>query len=220
MRSRGAKVRIFIGTLLVCAAVFLVVYNMRESNKAGEESARVVNDFYEALRQKAEEAAESDALPVWDPLVPEEIEREMPVEEIDGYRYIGVLEFPGLNLSLPVMEEWDLTRLRISPCRYSGSYYKDDLVICGHNYATHFSPLNWIDISEEVIFRAADGKEYDYIVTNRENLRPQEVEEMIDSEADWDLTLFTCTASGQTRCAVRCERKTEENSQSKTTKTR
>ncbi len=215
MRPPGGKVRILIGTLLVCAAVFLVVYNMREAKKAGEESARVVDSFYETLRQKAEEAegTDSPAVPVRDPLTAEEVIPEMPVEEINGYRYIGVLEFPGLELSLPVMEEWDLTRLRIAPCRFSGSYYSDDLVICGHNYATHFSPLNWIDISEKVVFRAADGKEYHYIVTNRETLRPQEVEEMIDSEADWDLTLFTCTASGQTRCAVRCERKAKEDDQ-------
>jgi len=129
----------------------------------------------------------------------------MPVEVIDGYRYIGVLEIPGLDLSLPVMEEWDETRLKISPCRYTGSYYTDDLVICGHNYASHFSAIKWIDIGERVLFKAVDGVVYEYIVTNREVLQPRQVEDMIESEADWDLTMFTCTTGGQTRCAVRCE---------------
>ena len=206
MRSRGGTGRIVIGTLLICAAVFLIVYNIRESNRAGEESSQILSTWGEVIAENAEDVTN---LPFRDPLIPEEVEREMPTEEIDGYRYIGVLEIQGLDISLPVMEEWDLTRLRISPCRFTGSYYTDDLVICGHNYATHFSPIKWIDIGEKVIFRAVDGIEYRYIVTNREVLQPKEVEAMIDSEAEWDLTLFTCTTGGQTRCAVRCER-TEE----------
>ncbi len=204
MRSRGGRVRIIIGALLVCAAVFLVIYNIRESDRAGEEASRILSALEEALEKRMEDP-ENLSFPVRDPLIPEEVVPEMPVEVIDGYRYIGVLEIPGLDLSLPVMEEWDETRLKISPCRYSGSYYTDDLVICGHNYAAHFSAIKWIDIGERVLFKAVDGAVYEYIVTNREVLQPKQVEDMIESEADWDLTLFTCTTGGQTRCAVRCE---------------
>ena len=203
---RGGKGRMIIGTLLVCAAVFLVVHNIQESNRAGEESSQILNVLHETMEENAEE---TEVLPesLQDP---EEVIKEMPVEVIDGYRYIGVLEIPGLELSLPVMEEWDMTRLTISPCRVSGSYYTGDLVICGHNYATHFSPIKWIDIGEKVNFIAVDGIQYSYMVTNREVLRPEQVEDMIDLEAEWDLSLFTCTTGGQTRCAVRCELIPEE----------
>ncbi len=204
MKFRGGKMRMIIGTLFVCGAVFLVLYNVWDSNRAGEESSRIFRALEEVMRNR-ENKEEEPLFPLRDPLIVEEVIPEMPVEEIDGYRYIGVLEIPGLDLSLPVMEEWDETRLKISPCRYAGSYYTDDLVICGHNYAAHFSPIKWIDIGERVIFRAVDGIEYPYIVTNREVLRPVQVEDMIESGADWDLTMFTCTTGGQTRCAVRCE---------------
>ncbi len=209
MKPRGGKGRLVFGTLLICAAVFLIVYNMRESDRAGEESSQILSVLDEVIEENVEDV-NNLPYPIWDPLIPEEVERVMPTEEIYGYRYIGVLEIPGLDLSLPVMEEWDETRLRISPCRYTGSYYTDDLVICGHNYATHFSAIKWIDIGEKVIFRAVDGIEYRYIVTNREVLQPKEVDAMIDSEAEWDLTLFTCTTGGQTRCTVRCERSAEK----------
>ena len=140
----------------------------------------------------------------------------MPVTLVDGFQYIGILEIPSLGIRLPVMDTWDYDRLRISPCLYSGSYYTDDMVICGHNYQRHFSPIKGVDIDADVYFITADKVIYHYTVSNRETVQPTSVEQMIrnmnnrDPEdgdmEDWDLTLFTCNTGGQTRCAVRCIR--------------
>ena len=64
---------------------------------------------------------------------------DMPTFTVDGYNYIGILEIPSLELTFSVMDGWDYTRLKISLCVYSGSYKTNDLVICAHNYARHFS---------------------------------------------------------------------------------
>ena len=137
----------------------------------------------------------------------------MPVELIDGYEYIGILEIPSEELSLPVMAEWDYDRLKISPCRFVGSYYADDLVICAHNYDLHLGRLLSIDIGVDVYFTNVEGLTIHYIVTIRETVEPTAVEQMIENTGnsetsllDWDLTLFTCNLGGQTRCAVRCSR--------------
>ena len=137
--------------------------------------------------------------------------KEMPTEVIDGERYIGILEIPSLNLTLPVMENWNYERLKVSPCRYSGSYYSDDLVICAHNYARHFSPIKWIGIGEDVIFTNVEGLRIPYKTSNISTVEPAAVDEMTDPEGSnggntWDMTLFTCNTGGQTRCAVRCVR--------------
>ena len=139
--------------------------------------------------------------------------KDMPVEEIDGYRYIGFLEIPSLGLSLPVMENWDYTRLKISPCRYTGSYYTDDLVICGHNYFRHFTPVkDSLGMGEDVYFTNVLGESIHYKTVNKETLAPTNIAEMVsnnsnsESQDDWDLTLFTCNLGGQTRAAVRCQR--------------
>ncbi len=131
----------------------------------------------------------------------------MPTVELDGSLYIGILEIPSLSLSLPVMENWDYDKLKIAPCRYSGSYYMNDLVICGHNYAKHFASLLHISIGADVYFTNMDGQVIHYVVTNRETVWPTQVDVMIDNTLEgWDLTLFTCYTGGQTRCAVRCTR--------------
>ena len=53
---------------------------------------------------------------------PSDTEQDMPVIEIEGNFYIGVLEIPSLELSLPVMADWDYEKMKIAPCHYYGSY--------------------------------------------------------------------------------------------------
>lgn len=189
------------GLLLLTAALFLAGYNIWDGARA-DRAAQEVNEKiqemileYAALGETAPDGA----------LLEEELweEKQMPTMEIEGNLYIGVLEVPALNLSLPVMADWDYAKLKIAPCRYSGSCYTDDLVIAGHNYPKHFSHLKWIDLGSDVLFTTADGEVFRYTVDWVENLKPDEVERMVE-EGDWDLTLFTCTTGGSARCAIRC----------------
>jgi len=137
---------------------------------------------------------------------------EMPTAEVEGCAYIGIIEIPSASLSLPVAYDWDYDKLAYTPCRYSGSYHTDDLVICAHDYGAHFRAIRSLNIGSTVSFTAVGGEKIRYVVTNVETVQPTEVEHMInnsansDSNNEWDLTLFTCNVGGQTRCAVRCER--------------
>lgn len=131
-------------------------------------------------------------------------DREMPTKLLNGYQYIGVLDVDSLELSLPVMDRWDYERLKVSPCRFAGNVYQDNLVICAHNYAHHFTPLKYVPIGTEVKFTDMEGNTFRYAVSSFETIGPNDVEGMVNG--DWDLTLFTCNTSGQTRCAIRCDR--------------
>lgn len=125
------------------------------------------------------------------------------MDKIDGYEYIGIIEIPSQQISLPVMAKCDLERLKTAPCAYSGSYYTNDLVIAGHNYSKHFSPLKWIRLDSDVYFTTVDSITYHYTVNSVSALSPEDIDEMVQ-RTDWDLTLFTCTTGGQKRCTVRC----------------
>lgn len=190
---------IFLGLLLILGALALCVYNFWDSARAGQAAQEILTalDIPEELHDPAELR--------WQHPVPSEEPQEvpeMPVQEEAGYFYIGVLDVPCYNLKLPVMREWTYNRLQISPCVYTGSYYSNDLVICGHNYSTHFSLLKGIDLGEHIFLTTVDGYVYHYLVDNVETVSPTEVERMITG--DWDLTLFTCNTGGLTRCAIRC----------------
>ena len=202
--SKG-NILIFLGILMILGAVGLAGYNFWDANRAREAAEQITDQLIDKIDESVKD--EETAAPYVDPNTP------MPVEVIDGYEYIGILEIPSEDLSLPVMNEWDYTRLKISPCRFTGSYYSDDLVICAHNYDKHLGRLLNIDLGVDVYFTNVEGLTIHYIVTNRETVEPTDVELMIENTVnsetsllDWDMTLFTCNLGGQTRCAVRCSR--------------
>lgn len=92
--------------------------------------------------------------------------------EIDGYSYIGYLSIPKLELELPIMADWDYARLRIAPCRYTGSVRGEDLVIMAHNYASHFGGLAKLSEGDNVIFTDMDGITTVYEVVAQDILAP------------------------------------------------
>lgn len=202
------NVLIVVGLLLVAAALALFGYNWWDSIRAGREADEVVREL-DAEPDVADGDSSGNGLPTSGS---SETETEAPTKTVDGTRYVGVLDIPALGVKLPVANEWDYSQLRISPCRYTGSYLTDDLVICGHNYPSHFRGLLGIDIGADVYLDAADGSRIHYVVSNRETVQPTSIEQMVENDrnsenaADWDLTLFTCNLGGQTRCAVRCVR--------------
>lgn len=192
MKHKG-KGLIFTGLLLIAAALFLTGYNLFDQMRAQRSAAQ-------AVAQLAERLPQTTQTDVPDYLLTPEM--EMPVETIDGVDYVGVLRIPALALELPVISQWSYPLLKIAPCRYSGSAYQNNLVLCAHNYASHFGNLKNLHIGAAVTFTDMDGNLFTYQVAELETLPPQATEEM--ENGDWDLTLFTCTVGGQSRVTVRC----------------
>lgn len=187
------------GFLLVLAALLLTGYNVWDEGRAGD----AADATFQALKFQTEEGREE--LPEY--ILPDYLvdpRFEMPTVEIDGYDYIGYLDIPSLELSLPVMSEWSYPQLKIAPCRYAGSVYLDDMILAAHNYDRHFGRLKNLEGDELVRFTDVDGNVFDFSVTELELLWPEQTEEMLSGE--WDLTLFTCTLGGRQRVTVRCDR--------------
>lgn len=185
------------GLLLILAALFLTGYNIWDDSRAGREAQELVLKMEEEIGGND---SESEGIPdyISNP------DMEMPVIEINGQRYIGQLEIPKLGLTLPIMDSWSYPKLRIAPCRYQGSAYKNDLIIAGHNYQRHFGQLKTLVSGDQMIFMDVEGHLFVYEVTEMEVLAPTAVEAM--QSGDWDLTLFTCTYGGQSRVTLRCKK--------------
>ena len=107
------------------------------------------------------------------------------------------------GIELPVLSQWDDAMLKTAPCRYSGSVAGGDLIIMGHNYKSHFTPLNRAAVGDGVTFTDAAGQAHSYTVTKIETLHKSQLEDLTGT--DYPLTLFTCTYGGQNRLVLRCE---------------
>lgn len=199
--KRSGILCIILGFCLLLGAAGLAVRNEREALQAEaavRETMPVLVQTIQA-RQPQEVPVSIEELPS-----PEEV-RTLPVVEIDGRGYVGFLTVPALELELPVLADWSESLLKISPCRYAGDYYRDDLVIMAHNYTEHFGRLHDLRTGDTVIFTDMDANATEYTVQALDILQAADVEEM--TAGDYDLTLFTCTATGNSRVTVRCDRK-------------
>ncbi|MCI7019477.1 MAG: sortase [Clostridiales bacterium] len=200
MKADRGTAWIHVGLLLIAAALFLSAYNEMASHEARNSAQQVIEQLCETLPTESTAGTEAPAVPEY--LL--DAGREMPVQTINGRDYIGVLSIPSLELELPVISQWDYPALKVAPCRYSGSLYQDNLIICAHNYASHFGKLKTLQPGDTVQFTDMDENVVTFRMVERETLGPTDVEGM--EAGDWDLTLFTCTVGGQTRVTIRFER--------------
>ena len=197
MRNKGTF-WILLGVLFIAAAVLLTGYNVQDETRAEESSKEILTVLVPEVENIAEDPEDVENIPDYQTFS----DMEMPVKEVKGNEYIGVLEIVSKELVLPVMSEWSYPKLKISPCRYSGSAYKNDMIICAHNYSSHFGGLKSMVQGEQIKFTDVDGNEFLYEVAEIEILDPYATMEI--TEGDWDLTLFTCTYGGRDRVTVRC----------------
>ena len=191
MKRKIAFALMAVGILLICLALGVLVYNNYENKKAQESSDALIDEIRVHI-------AESElAQDITDPF-----DTEMTVKEIDGYGYIGYISVPALGIDLPVMSQWDYSRLKISPCRYFGSTKTDNLVIAAHNYKVHFGYIGNLKPGDYVIFTDMDANVYNYKVDFVDVVLPTDVDKVTDSGDD--LILYTCTYGGAKRIVVRC----------------
>lgn len=203
------NVWIICGVVMLIAAGMFTVSNLTEENNADIASQNTLEVLIPTIEHRSgknfaekqrtyPDKGQNTAYYILNPNM------DMPIENIDGEEYIGILEIPDLDIILPVMSEWDYAKLKTAPCRYCGSVYKNDMIVCAHNYDRHFGRLKTLNQGADVYFTDVDGNMFSYLVTGIETIRPYDVEGM--KKGDWDLTLFTCTIGGATRVAVRCEK--------------
>lgn len=189
------------GALLLLMAAALTTYNLWDQKRAGQAAQGVLEELM-AVQTPGSTADAAGGVPDY-VLHPE---KPMPVWEVNSMAYIGILSIPSLELTLPVMDSWSYAQLKTAPCRYAGSVYSGDLVLCAHNYDAHFGRIDSLQPGDRVTFTDAEGNCFEYEVAEREILAPAPVQAMTE-EGDWDLTLFTCTLGGQQRVTVRCVQK-------------
>lgn len=213
MPKKRGIIFVIVGAVLILSALLLFLCNRYEDRRAGQEAELLLDAIQSAIEQETEPTTkpnkvDTDATERIEPV--ETLAPEMPVIEIDGHEYIGYVSIPDLELELPVMAEWDYSRLKTAPCRQFGSSRTDDLVIAAHNYMSHFGALSSLEEGAEILFTDMDGIENRYTLQRLDTLAPDAVDAVQNS--GYDLVLYTCTPGGATRVVAFCERVAEEMS--------
>lgn len=202
MRNKLGNIFILTGIVLICAGIFLLLHNRAEARRAEQTIIQVLPNLVEEIENNRQQISpEQLTLPDW---IQQPTDTEMTEATIKGQKYIGYLSLPDLDLTLPILSDWDYEKLQISPCRYAGSTKTDNLVLMAHNYPKHFGKLSDLRWGSKLSFTDMDGIVTNYEVVSKDILQPTAVDEMTSGE--YDLTLFTCTYGGKSRVTVYCDK--------------
>lgn len=197
MKHRG-KVYIVLGLICFMLAALLVVDNQAEDVKAGDEADNVLTGVVAQIPGVPPEPA----VIVSQNEEEDRLSGDMKAVDVDGWSFIGTIEMPAIEIKLPIQRDWSSAGAKISPCRYKGSVYENDLIVCAHNYQRHFGKIGQLLSGDEVIITDVDGRHFHYRVIYQEIIDTFDVDGM--DAGDWDLTVFTCTIGGKSRVTVRC----------------
>jgi len=198
------KLCMLLGLVLILGAAGLYGYNLHVEQQAGEQSDAAAITLVEGIQSSSVPVLEMDVTDAGETEAEEPSEELLKVAELDGAYYMGVLTIPELERILPIQSDWSMSKLKKSPCRYSGSLEDGEFVIAGHNYKKHFSGLATLSQGDSIVFTDIEGKQTFYEVREIYTVQASDIEGMVNS--GYDLSLFTCNYGGKARVTVRCER--------------
>ena len=190
------------GKITLLAGLFLILAGLLWYTAALHEAARAAQAVKTVVPQLQQTVTTQLAQPEQEQVSKQKL--LMTEYIVEGIGYIGVLEIPKLTLELPVICSWSSENAKKAPCRYTGSVYDHNMILCAHNYKSHFGRLNQLEVGDAVYFIDLEGNQYSYQVKGAQLLEGTDVERI--QEGDWDLTLFTCTPGGKMRYSVQCKR--------------
>ena len=114
----------YFGGVCIFIALIFLTHNVTEDYEVDESTKKIVSELKESVENDSNQQNRYIDNP----------KMEMPIKQINGYDYIGYLRIKKLSLDLPIMNEWSYPLIRVSPARFKGSIYENNMIILAHNY--------------------------------------------------------------------------------------
>ena len=113
----------------------------------------------------------------------------MPVLQLEGEDFCGLLEVPSYGVSLPVGGEWEEGRVSVYPRRFWGSVYDRSMVIGGSGRNGQLDFCAKLDLGDTLRFTDMEGTRFSYEAVRIDRKKQIDAEELL--WVRWDLTLFS-----------------------------
>lgn len=186
----GSKLLMALGCLLIlCGLGTLLVWRVAEQ-RAQVQAAETVARIETLIPQRSTGVMDTYA------------SMEMPVLQVDGEDFLGILQVPAFGVKLPVGSAWDKAAVTAFPRRFSGTVYDGSLVIGGADQPGQFWFLDQLQPGDMVTVTDMTGAEFTYRVDRVDRSATAEAEVLLCG--DGELTLFVRDAYGLEYVLVRC----------------
>jgi len=170
MKRVITKILFLAGIALIFASFAIVVCSQLSLSKAAAANTEIVASLYSIMPEEHNGFFDDRA------------NTAMPAVELNGKDYVGIIEIPLYNTSLPVASSWGKRDVTSLPCRYSGSLYDGSLII-GASEA-QFKSADTISVGDEITFTDMTGAVFNYIISDIRVSDKAEIDALLFETAD------------------------------------
>lgn len=127
---------------------------------------------------------------------------QMPVLQLEGEDFSGLIEIPAFGVSLPLGSSWDSHKLSRYPCRFWGSVYDSSLIIGGSGSKGQFDVCASLDLGDRILITDMTGVQFSYEVARIDRRKHADMETFQEDQRD--LILFARDGRSRSYMIVRC----------------
>ena len=145
------KVCVLVGICLLAGAVVILAlwsWNIHSSEK----QAQYYVNTLQALMPEPQNA-----------VTEERRDNTMSVLSVDGIDFVGIVELPRYESTLPICADWGKTSKY--PCRFSGSVYDGTMQIGATTQKGQYDFYRELSVGDTVIYTDVEGNRYTFTIT-------------------------------------------------------
>ena len=133
--------------------------------------------------------------------------QNMP-KEVNGYKVIGKLEIPKIELATYILAETNDKTLNVSVTKLTGPNINKEGNFCitGHNYNNNrmFGKLKKVELGDKIILTDTYDRSVTYTVNSIDKVDTTDIEVLSqDTMGEREVTLITCTTGAIKRIVVK-----------------
>ncbi len=181
--------------LLIITAIILTALVIKKN----VESSKIENQAQTVLAEiKNKEISNAEGIDVI-----QEIDAE-----IDGYKVIGIIRIPKINIEYPILEKTDKTSLNLSITKFWGEKInqKGNVVLAGHNNLNNkmFGKIDKLENGDIIELTDSQMVTVKYQVFKTYIIDPNDITCILpEDETSREVTLITCTNGNKERFIVK-----------------
>ena len=201
--NKKKKIKIFIiffiiitGGMVACFCNNKIVekdiYKEEKNNTKDYSNIINVNKFKNSISNEKIEIEEYNNMP----------------SEIKGYKVIGKLAIPSIELNTYILNETNEKTLNVSVTKIAGPQINKigNFCITGHNYLKDnmFGKLKKVNLNDNIVLTDTFGREQEYVVYDKFEISPDDVSILNQNTNNKkEVTLITCTIGALKRLVVK-----------------
>lgn len=126
----------------------------------------------------------------------------MPVLQVDGVDFAGLIRVASFGITLPIADSWENGAVSACPRRFWGSVYDNSLILGGSSASGQFAFCGEMDLGDTIVITDMTGAEFSYEAARIDRRKEATMQTL--QEEGYDLTLFVRDDASMNYIIVRC----------------